>query len=125
MGLDEKQSAQFSGRANGTTFVQRPLLGRRASQNVAATDASVRWRKLATWLTTILRASKVQPCPAGLTAHAEVLKRKIQNKRTWHLADKVLQEQITEFTQKCTEDFLASTDSLTTAVKAANAVANA
>jgi len=125
MGLDEKQSVQFSGRANGTKFVQRPLLGRRACQNVAATDAPVRWRKLATWLTTILRASKVQPCPAGLAAHAEVLKRKIQIERTWHLSDKLLQGQITEFTRRCSNDFLASSESLTTAVKAANAVAKA
>ena len=60
----------FAGRAEGASFARKPLNGRTTSEHAGASDASNQWRKLATWATTILRATNHSACPLGPRLHA-------------------------------------------------------
>ena len=124
MGLTKEEAVAYTGRAEGASFTRKPLSGRRNSEHAGAGDAAKQWRKLATWATTILRATNNPSGPKGLTWHAEVLTKKIMSEGNWKAVDKERQNELLSFTRQLTTDKLQSKESLAMIIKTASKVAS-
>ena len=124
IGLTKEEAAPFQGRADGATFMQKPLNGRTSSEHAGASDASCQWRKMAAWATTLLRALNHPDCPQGVAEHAYALKKKITSPNSWLVNDKVRQAELRAFAELLNPERLQSAECLATVIRTANKVAS-
>ena len=100
LGLDDTEAVAYRGRSEGASFVQKFPSDSKAASKEGATDASLKWRNLATWTTTLLREANCADPPPGLTATANQLRTAIGKASTWKVGDHDAASHLKEFTDQ-------------------------
>ena len=117
MNLDPSAAVAYRGRAEGASFVQKFPMHSKGAAEEGASEASVKWRTIATWATTLLREANLSDPPPGLTRSAKELRAAFGRRYTWKIGNIEAMDEIISFTEQLTGRRLHNKECLAYVIK--------